>query len=550
MYGRGYEKNGDSLPKKRKSILKRSLAVVMNGDIIINLYFDDNTSGCVRFIENVRGPWQVFSVIVQELAVSRYFGICFEQGVGIIGEVDKAKGKLLYQKMIEAGIIFSAQVNRQQVAELLYETFAAQIVYTEDKLELSSLAGWYKGKFQRAETFPFQKAAEFQQFPVLRKHLPEVQADGAWWKTYFHEMKKIASWKDRCFVMLFQFAGVTQTLLQEEGCPFRNIINFVILKEFPRKTICQWLQVFNREEMRLMAVEASEKIWGEMLAESKDENFIVDFSVPDGSSKYMRNKTAQRQNRLLGIVLDGQPISGGAGFKSALVMLSGDVCLRRPVYNAFVDGEFFKNDLDVEAGDAEKSVGILLNRFLTYCEEELFEVRRIMRSVGRNNENAGLEAVWKVMEQFWKSEGIDIYKEAEIPQKPDFSKIIEDQKQDAEEICQYFKKAVRKSARSYIFWEKADSLPLGSEIRYDKNFLWFPPSVLNEILKESGLHKFKPEILLRLKQEGVLRTDPEGFTRKLQIENERKERYQFERKFFTAAGDVEIVRLGKEKSYA
>lgn len=61
-----------------------------------------------------------------------------------------------------------------------------------------------------------------------------------------------------------------------------------------------------------------------------------------------------------------------------------------------------------------------------------------------------------------------------------------------------------------------------------------------------GLYRCKEKILLKLKEMGVLKTDAEGLSKKLQITGSRFETYQISKDVFDEIGKIDIVSLGGE----
>ena len=77
-------------------------------------------------------------------------------------------------------------------------------------------------------------------------------------------------------------------------------------------------------------------------------------------------------------------------------------------------------------------------------------------------------------------------------------------------------------------------------------YVYFPPFILEEMLKMDGLTSQRDEILMHLKSGGIIKVDAVGLTRRLQIAGERREYYQIQREFFNALGLPEIIDLAKE----
>lgn len=529
----------------RKSRRSRwdQIVVTPDGAILAARMYDDGTADYTPFLLNVRGPWAACSMVVKDVEADDYFAIVFRSGHCILGEKEKLNGKRLYEALVKAGVKFAAGFSQTEINRLLFERFAKQISNPSRQWQIWRLAGWENGKFQAAENFPLHWAREIQHFPVMQRHLAVVRTEAISWGGYFCEMRKIRRWRDRVLIMVFQVSGPLYTLLEQEECEICNALNLVLVKEFPRKKICSWFQIFNRSRLIPKSSGVPEKDWNRNLSECKDENVVLDVAMPEGTQAYDCKKTADRQKKAFAVAVEGYAIPGGSKFRAALITISKEIGLQKAVYNVIVDEDFYREE---EQRNDEDSITQFISVFISYCEANLSEIKRIIRSQRNRVQITNLQIVWCILESFWSGEGIDLYQAADIPKRPDFAQLLSEQKLDTGEICQYFRQAIRKAASSCFFVAKEEDLPFEEEIRYAEEFLWFAPHVLDKILKSAGLYGFKAELLFELKKKQILVTDMEGLKRKLQIHGQRKERYQLRRSFFNEVGKLDIVACGKE----
>lgn len=519
--------------KSRKKVTSRQIMQLNSGEIGLLKTYDDNTKEVEPFILNIRGNFNVYRVEIYETSQECYYFIYFEKyAIRIVGRLDQLKKMRLFEQFVKAGVCFTPRISRNEIANILFESFAPIITNTKSKLTISSLAGWYNGRFQCRENFLFATAELVNCFPVYRKRLAtETQNLSA--RDYFTKLKEMKSWNDRTMVMIFQVSSLLSSLLNEWGHPFGYILNFIETREERQKKIPVWFQIFNRDKGDTIKVDISEKKWKQLLRESKDEAVIIDFREGEGDSQYERNKRRQRMESVI------ESVSRGENVINTVITISNRWCASPMVYNIELSDFFITDDMTIEI------VNIWINQFILFVEKNMERVKKIVIETSYDKYSA-LVCVMKIIQEFWLLHNVNVISAAEIPSHIDFVKLMQNGKTEVGNIIDKFRAVMRRGSASYFIYRKDDKIELPVSIRYDEDYVWIPAQILEECLEQAGLSYYKLQILTKLREESILRTDSQGFTRKLQIAGQRREFYQFNRKFFTRIGETDIVYLGKE----
>lgn len=519
--------------KKRKKATSRQIMQLKSGEIGLVKTYDDNTTEAEPFILNVRGKFKVYRVEIYETRRESYYLIYFEECViGIVGWLDQLKKTRLFEQFVKAGIYFTPRISRNEIANILFESFAPIIIGTKSKLTISSLAGWYNGRFQCQENFLFATEEEVNSFPVYRKRLMNLTQDlNA--RDYFVKLNEIKSWEDRTMVMIFQASSLIASLLSEWGHPFEYILNIIETREERQKKIPAWFQIFNRDKQDAIKPDISEKKWKQLLKESKDEALIFDFREGEGDSQYDRNKRRQRMQKLI------ESVSRGENAMNTVITISNSWCASSNVYNVELSDFLNTDDLTIEI------VNVWINKFILFIERNMEMVKKIVIEASFDKYSS-LLCVIKIVQEFWLLHNIDVISTAELPSYIDFVQLMQNGKTEVENLIDKFRRVIRHEITSYYMCRKTDKMEFPSLIRYDEDFIWVPTQILEECLEHGGLSCYKLQILTQLRENSILRTDSQGFTRKLQIAGQRSEYYQFNRRFFTQTGEIDFVYLGKE----
>lgn len=538
--------------KKRKSIVNRQLVTFQDGSINVVELFDDGTKEVKPFIWNIRGTWKVYKICIRETGEYSCFGIFFlDTACWIIGKRDRVKTTYLYESFIRAGVIFNSEISRASVGKILFETFAPAIELTDSTLTISELAGWEMGEYYHADNFLFAKIKDFSSFPVVHKHFEVVTPQEWTWEAYFMELKRIKNTEDRLLVTLFPYAGILSSLLMKEHCIWPWVLNFICLEDFPLNRICAWLQVMNREDLQPISMEMSEKEWEKTLVSHRDEVLIADCYFGTFETSYYKGKIIRRRQKTIEYFTKDRSLSGSMrqNTKPVLAIISNEFCPGKTVHNVFLNRETYEPSTDgYDTFLDGKVMEAVLTGFVSYVKSDLEEIRSKMRK--RKGENPigeyTLEAVLDIVKGFWESEGIDFSEALKIPHNINFSEMINRVCYDEEELVEAFIEIMRHAARNmYFVLKKSKGMVAQRGGYYNMEYVWIPRDVLYSIIQSHGMERYLSQILLRLKAQNDLKTDEEGLTRKMQVNGERREYYQFARKFFNKDGLVDIVNLGK-----
>lgn len=541
-----------ALRKERKSCVSHEVAIANSGEIDLVAYYDDGTREITQFITNEVGPWAVYRLYLDDDRKKIAWGIFFS-GTGRWVICSKIKAKNIYEQFVKAGIMFNPILAESTIGKILFETFAPQMLYSDHSMVISGHAGWYRGEFFDRNNFPFRYFEEFENSAVMMKEFTWVQPKDDTWDNYFKEMRNIRSWKERLMVCLFPYAGILASLLQNEGISLGVAINIVLPEYFPGEVICNWFQIFNRRCLVPYNCDTTEREFKEMLYNSKDEVIIADFRTSEYDSDYQSNKMRRMQMKVVEIVTGRKNLPGAEGKRTCvgLVTLSESLCSHNDVYNLIIDNETCTEKyIDHLTVIKEETVDAVFSSFILFVRSGwnnvLKQIKKMRQEKKENNHVIVMSIVIEIVKDFWANEGTDFVKSIGIPSDVNFAKIFCQNCFEADEMVEQFVKVVRKEAGNYYFVKKASRIVSEVAIIYNDEFVWISPKILKEMLERHGMLKYLKSLLLQLKERGVLKTDTEGLTRKLQVAGRRKEYYQFYLSTFNPIGLPDITSLGKE----
>lgn len=231
-----------------------------------------------------------------------------------------------------------------------------------------------------------------------------------------------------------------------------------------------------------------------------------------------------------------------------LMVLNDSAIFGKKALNVFIEKDFAADLAAMEDLFQSQAVEKFLWKFISFAENTLDALLSTMKKLKNSSSDAravALEIGWEILAQFCESEGFDINFEAKLPSKIDFSSFF-DEVFDMEDSMELFIQIVRREIKHFPLFEKNRGTP-GKRFAsfYDGNYLWVCPQVLSRMLGKNGLRPQKLPILAELKKRGILKTDGEGLTRRMQIDGTRWEFYQFKKDFFNKFGATDIVDLGK-----
>ncbi len=314
--------------KKRRKCVRNQMTTEQDGTISLIQTYDDASKDVVPFFTNIRGRISVYRIEIKEHFTTDFFGIYVDiSSKWIIGRISKVKQRYLYECFIKSGVIISSNITCSKASQVLFETFAAEIISTENRCVISMLAGWYNGEFYSAEKFPFAKVGEFLSLPVMKREFPVVKPDRGVWSCYFNEINKIVNTEDRLMILLLPYISILKSLMREEHCECFVSLNFVKTNDFQIEKICSWFQIFNRKKFSTVYALSAEKEWIKYLCSCKDEIVIANFSISDSDSQYEKSKIIKRWKKTLDITEGkmGSMGNGENGEDVTLITISSDL---------------------------------------------------------------------------------------------------------------------------------------------------------------------------------------------------------------------------------
>lgn len=535
--------------KPRRKCIDRNLACLQSGEIVVINRFDDGTGIIGACIVGVRGPWKAYRVIVKETDWSiPLFALHFEgTGDWIVGRYEKLKGSYLYELFMRAGIQFETKILRSELKRILHEGFVGEICLTENKFKISALAGWSHGKLQCAENYFLGITEDVKNFPVCQKSFKKIELTEDAMTEYFSEMKCIHNEKDRLLVVAYSFLPMIASFLREHKKKLTFGLNFVILFPVDKDRICSWFQIFNRDCCIPLNGGMTNTKLKEELRTIKDESIIVDCTIRDEELPYEKKKKMSTVKKVYSVVLGEERLEGRMNepVHGGVVTFSSNFLHGRRICNVLVTEEWCQEKIDWKFMENEVMERIYsgLSQYLKCEAEKVSELINKRRSSG--DERVNVFAIgMDILNDFWAKHGMDFLNEAGIDKKIKPEEIFDENIYDETELMEQFVHGVRNEAKNYIFISKKSGKSEKNLIYYSEEYLLFPVKLFENILVNQGLCRCKEKILLELKEKGVLKTDAEGLSKKLQINGNRFETYQIRKSLFDEVGKIDIISLG------
>lgn len=530
------EKSERENRKKRKRKVNEQISVTETGEIILLRLYDDGSREAFPFVINLTGEPKFYSVKFNDYSLpDDYCAVHFCcQDLWIFQKKRDISAGKLFQNFVLAGVKFNPAISSSVVKNLLFMSFGVRMQNAENTIEIPALAGWYNGKFWSEESLPNEYKGDMPLLPIMGKKFSHFQEEENLGKCYFREMRQITHWEDRLIIMLYPVAALMASLFADNSLPLEMGMNFVLLEAFPVKQLFMWCQIFNRdccERLEGLSHTALQK----EIAVRKDEVLLYDMRKYENDSYYQRSEPTKRFLSLLRYLEEGTLLAGMAG-------ISNDILLQENIINLFVDDMFCKQDLSMTDSHA---VGSFLFAFVKFVEQNIQKVSQKMREY-RGSGNAGVfQVVLHFLNEFWKMEGIDFRKAADLPLKIDFAELLRKKQFLPDDLLDYFRLAMRESAKE-LFFENKKCFNHKEAVLYDTNFLWIPTELFGKILQSQGMAEYRSLILMQLRDAGKLETDGHGMSRRVQRAGSSSEYYKIERMFFSSFDVADIVDLGKE----
>lgn len=539
--------------KNKRKVVSKFMAIMDDGTIAIVKGYDNGEKEAQPFIGNLFGLPKIYTLRVAGVKdIPDKFGIYFiNQNKWIIGEQTKITAKYLFERFIENNIIFDYRVPEKESARILFRYFSPRILESNrNMIYVQGLQGWDESgkKFIHSGNFSWKGERLFSNLPVTQKKFLVQELDEEKIKNYFSEMCKITDWRNRMVIMVFPFAALLSSLMQDEKLGF--YLNFIKITDFPTKRICKWLQIFNRGDYRPYNLDISDKNLIQQLQILRDEILIADLCIDQEESDYRKNKMRMRC-KMIGKILTNQKSIPGkceSSIDAVFAAISREPVFGEGVVNIWLDEDFASDEEDQFSANA---IGAVFGAFVRFFENHPESLKISMR---RNKiEGQDRFTAWRILldviGQFWAEEKIDFLEQANIHnnlKEINFSEIFSEDVIDEEEMLEVFRKKIRMAIRNYFVAKKEKASVLKEKTLYfSDSWLFFPVKVMRELLQESKLDYCRTKILYGLKRKGIMNSDTEGFSKKVQIGCNRSEMYVIKRQFFERIGEMDIVSLGK-----
>lgn len=537
--------------KERRQVVEHVIIEDAKSGSHIMYVNQDRTILARNLFQNVYGPMNVTVIDFYKYNRRIYIIDFASPGYYVIGDAEKVNQENLFKNFISANVRFNPEIKIKTLKTTLYDNLAHRIRHAESLIRIEGLAGWEDGIFKTADNFGYLKSIDkVPDMPVLKKRLSNDIRYIVFADEYFEILNKINNYSARMLLLTFPYASVLSSLLAEHGIRIPMALNFIITDEgFYFETLIHLLQIFNREKHLAYCVDDSEKNIKRILSETKDETIIFTDAFSNMKNSYKKQKIKNNFINISRYVLGRYGLANGITNQPqvGLVFISDQIIDDSKVYNIYVDENFglVINDLQKFSVDV---VGTVICSFIQFVQNNMDKVCWIIKEV--KEQRTDTERFWRIMleliREFWKIGGFDFDEKVNIEGGFDF--LWESIPYETEDIVEIFKMCIRKQMRQ---WRAADKQnrthAVCADIFFDQDYIWIPTSQFNAFLKESCLEYHKSEILLKCREAGDLLTDDTGFSRKIQVDGQRFEAYQFTRAAFTRRGYLEIMALAKRE---
>lgn len=536
--------------RKKRACVNYVISAQNQGRIFLHYVYDNGEQEAKIFLVNVIGEWKVYRLqCVKTEQKKEKFLISFPQSnFWVVGDLSRNTGEGLFNYFIRAGIIFNPEIKPAAIKKALLLAFAPQIENCTDTIVLPELAGWNKRQYIYAENYFFEKRQDFPDFPVFGKHFLGSGGSGGFPQDYFRLIRNINRWQDRLLFMELPVLGILSSLFAQAGVKPGFFVNLVFLDDFERGIFLRLTQVFNRDSAQVVRADASDKEIRAELLKANDEVFTVEaFSGEDGH--YKKNKIENNLNKIRSKIMgDTSAYAIHRPVHAMLMVLNDSAIFGKKALNVFIEKDFAADLAAMEDLFQSQAVEGFLWKFISFAEKALDALLSTIKKIKNSSSDArvlALEIAWEILAQFCGAEGIDITFEAKLPSKFDFSSFF-DGVFDMDDTLEIFVQIVRREIRHFPLLEKnRGTSEKISACFYDDDYLWIRPQVLLRMLGKNGLLPKRLPILAELKKNGILKTDGEGLTRRMQINGVRSEFYQFKKEFLNKFGATDIADLGK-----
>ena len=502
--------------------------------------FDDGTENFLILSSEVFGTPQIYKLRFWGMKIpGKYFLVFFkESSIYIIGNCEKLSPKYLYDCFLLSGIRFSLQIPKKEVADALYEELAPGIISCVSEMQLCALQGWYRKKFNSYSHDGIICEECLPLLPLQKKTFPSVILDKEKINQYFCKLRKISDMRARVTIALYPFAGILNSILQKQEINCSFYINFIVDDMALKKKICWFLQIFSRENLEPISLDISDKQLKTLLEEMNDEVLITDSCLP-GQSKYTQSKIG-RNLEWVGNICSGRTIWSGERkllLCAVLANISFDYVYGSNVLNIFLRQAEWQNiTMNPEIMEA------VFCSFVSYVERHYDQVIQKIETEKRNFGCEMFPIVLKLVEGFWQEIKLDFCTELDVPRNFDVTNMLEEEQRE-EDFADISIKLIREAIKDQGIVSKQKAKSCDNMV-YNDHYLWISTIFFKELLQSQNMARYEARFLAEMKGEEILITDKEGYSRKLQIDGNRREFYQFSRERLSPAGLVDIVELG------
>lgn len=538
--------------KKRRRETRRELGTNSNGEIVFITWYDNGEVAEKFFITNVRGSMLLYSLIPTDCRVDGQIALVMLEGGGnriaVMCLLDRMKqGRYIYQQMQAAGVLFNPEIPTTMIYTLLEDWFFRSR-NTAGNIISKVLPGWTTdGKASKfwdcSPIIGFRDIVHelgIRQARFERVKLTEERREG-----FISELLQFKEETTRLVMLLAPFMGLFKSLIDTFMGGQTVWINFVASSEIPISMVSAWVQIFDRNILSDGSVGRSEKERNKQLGQLSEENLVVDVRRFDGELDYSLKIKRQVLAHYADVVKNRRYLSGTNKHISAALFAVSDCYEDGGALNVILP-DYDEIDMNRHRMFVEgKCLEGVMTAIVDFVESHFADVAQILRKrrLGEKNENIFM-AILEILQAFWKREGINIMDRLSIEAK--FDKLLGtvDEQDDTFDV---FADVIREQICKYRAVDKHQDYYEEKVIYYDRDYIYFPQDVLEEMYRSARRGAQWKKALIDLKSEGYLSTSSPGvLIKKLQVGGSRHNFYALERDFFDVEGFVDVLDLAKE----
>lgn len=529
-------------PRKEKTGYSGS--ELSNFDIMASVHYDNCTFDNVTLIENANGPIEVAHLVLESGKPAELFAIWFSNYKHVVvGKIDGITKTKLYQAFLDVGIKFSKQFPQTRIPDVLYEMFGKHINLTQNVLSVPVCGGWFRRQYLHSKNFPYGNGRAFAKLPVMQKKIDCDDLKHEDILLYHNELVSIKDVADRKIIFLYPFLAILASLLTEANKKVMTVLNIVAYENVPLERVCRWFSVTAHEHMIPAKGNACEKTFLNTCTSVKDEVLLIDFRRSCQGSKHKKGNAKENQANLIrtfaGTHLLEKPIH-----PCGLVTFSDSLYSAENVVNILLGRKSVENE-PTKSDTFAKVFG----SFIRYVETNYDFVKEIIcRKRNPKFVSSGVFGITlEIVNYFWASKGYSTWNIIDSRIDGSELKYLLNRKVfDQKELLDTFFKAMRKEAPNYKILQKLDKTDDEICIRYDKDWIWVPTQIFEEVCSKHGLAGYGLQIILAYESMGLLEPDTSSKAVTLQVCKKRFETYKFKNGAFDRIGISSFVDRGKE----